>query len=170
MAKKRFTDSFDNLFDEPMEERQPEGKTVANNEAVAEEQSAPVDEEGKKASGKNFTDSLQSFLSETFEESFDRQLAESQKRKAAATPSSHRPKRRRSSLDMLIRSTVEPSKIEIDTSDRPKRRRITLTFEPQKLEKLRSIAKVERAILKDIINDIVGEYIRKYETEKGKNV
>lgn len=138
------------------EQKTTSGRSTQGAEAAA-------DEDKKKVSGKDFTDSLQSFLSETFEESFERQLAETPKPEPEEKPK--RVRRRRSSLDMLIRSTVEPTKIEIE-GDTPKRRKITLTFEPQKLEKLRHIARVERAMLKDIINEIVGEYIQRYETGK----
>lgn len=170
MAKKRFTDSFDSLFGDPMEEQLPKEDEVRTGRPATDEHSVADDEEdGKKASGKTFTDSLQSFLSETFEASFERQMAEAEKQKEAK-PKARKPRRRRSGLDMLIRSTVEPSKVEIEEGDQPKRRRITLTFEPQKLEKLKSIAKVEKAMLKDIINDLVGEYIRQYETGKKENL
>ncbi|PHN03255.1 hypothetical protein [Flavilitoribacter nigricans] len=162
MAKKRFTDNFESLFGDPIEDTQSQEQATTSDQG-APEADETADADKKKISGKDFTDSLQSFLSETFEESFERQMAEVKKQEPAEKPK--RPKRRRSSLDMLIRNTVEPSKIEIE-GEAPKRRRITLTFEPQKLEKLRNIARVERAMLKDIINDIVGEYIQKYETGK----
>lgn len=165
MAKKRFTDNFESLFGDLAEESPSKEQSSGSDNPDPEKESA-TESGSKKLSGKDFTDSLQSFLSDTFEESFERQMAEARK----PEPSAERPKkprRRRSSLDMLIRSTVEPSKIEIE-GDTPKRRRITLTFEPQKLEKLRQIARVERAMLKDIINDIVGDYIRNYETDKDR--
>lgn len=163
MAKKRFTDSFESLFGDPTEDTQPQERDITA-DSSAEGTTDAGGSEKKKVSGKDFTDSLQSFLSDTFEESFERQMKEI-KHKKTPKKSTKKSRRRRSSLDMLIRNTVEPSKIEVD--DQPKRRRITLTFEPQKLEKLRNIARVERAMLKDIINDIVGEYIRKYETQEG---
>lgn len=151
-----------------MEDLQPEKEGTRAAGRAAGDDSVVADEDGKKAGGKDFTDSLQSFLSETFEESFERQMAEVEKQKTSAQPT-RQPRRRRSSLDMLIRSTVEPSTVEIEEGDQPKRRRITLTFEQQKLEKLKNIAKVEKAMLKDIINELVGDYIRKYEMGKGKN-
>lgn len=168
MAKKRFTDNFESLFGDPMEELQPESKEKRAAGQASGDDSVEADEDSKKGGGKTFTDSLQSFLSETFEESFERQLAEAEKKKTPVP--APKPRRRRSSLDMLIRSTVEPSKVEIEEGDEARRRRITLTFEPQKLEKLKNIAKIERAMLKDIINELVGDYIRQYETEKGKNI
>lgn len=146
-----------------MEDLQPKEQETTSGKGKQEADKA-ADADKKKVSGKDFTNSLQSFLSETFEESFERQMAEVKKQEPAAKKPK-KSRRRRNSLDMLIRNTVEPAKIEI-AGETPKRRRITLTFEPQKLEKLRNIARVERAMLKDIINDIVGEYIQKYEVEK----
>lgn len=162
MAKKRFTDNFESLFGDPMDDLQSQQERDPVSEPRAKDGTDDAGSDKKKMSGKDFTDSLQSFLSETFEESFERQMAEANQQPA---PVPKKPRRRRSSLDMLIRNTVEPSKIEVE-GEAPKRRRITLTFEPQKLEKLRHIARVERAMLKDIINEIVGEYIQKYEIEK----
>lgn len=167
MAKKRFIDNFESLFGDPLADAQPQERSDSSGKAATKKDDIPADSNKKpKASGKKFSDSLQSFLSDSFEESFERQMAETQKKDSSPTPTP-RKKRRRSGLDFLIRSTVEPSNIEYD--DQPKRKRLTLTFEPQKLEKLKSIAKVERAMLKDIIDEIVGDYISKYETEKGSS-
>ena len=43
-------------------------------------------------------------------------------------------------------------------------KRITFTFDADKVEILKQIAQEERAFLKDIISKIVDEYLKKYRT------
>jgi dTDP-4-dehydrorhamnose reductase len=40
-------------------------------------------------------------------------------------------------------------------------------FDESKLNKLKSIARMERSYLKDIIDEIVEEFIKEYEVQKG---
>ncbi|NJL74276.1 MAG: hypothetical protein HC892_03750 [Saprospiraceae bacterium] len=70
-----------------------------------------------------------------------------------------------SGLDNLIRSTVESSRIEIHEANV---RRVTFCFEEDKIEKLKTIARLEKTYLKNVIHDIVTEYIAQYEQERGK--
>jgi hypothetical protein len=46
-------------------------------------------------------------------------------------------------------------------------RRLTLVFDESKLNKLKSIARMERSYLKDIIDEIVESFIKEYEGKKG---
>jgi hypothetical protein len=46
-------------------------------------------------------------------------------------------------------------------------RRLTLVFDESKLNKLKSIARMERSYLKDIIDEIVEGFIKEYEVKKG---
>ena len=65
-------------------------------------------------------------------------------------------------LDALIRSTVEP-KVQFDQNAT---RRLTLQFDERKLEKLKTIARMEKTLLRDIIDGIVEEYIARWEKQK----
>jgi hypothetical protein len=47
-------------------------------------------------------------------------------------------------------------------------KRLTVTFDKKKLEKLKKIARLEKSYLKDILGEIVAEYIKKYELSKGQ--
>lgn len=160
MSKKKFTAGLESLF--------TEGDAVAD-ELQQEDSSLLFPSEGKlkkekkekkKKSSKNFTDDMQDFLTDTFEESFERQMA---KRKEKPSPNKIIKKRSRrpiSGLDLLIRSTVEATGMEVDEK---KSRRITLVFDTDKLNKLRSIARDKQTYLKNIIDDIVSEFIDDYE-------
>lgn len=68
-------------------------------------------------------------------------------------------------LDMLIRRTVEKGAIEEDIKTGTKR--LTVSFDKEKLSKLKKIARIEKAYLKDILGEIVAEYIKRYEAQKG---
>lgn len=119
----------------------------------------------RSSSGKNFSSDLQSFLQEAFDDSMERQLEERQQRdEAAPTEPSVKKKHRRpmAGLDALIRSTVDPQAATDPDSGRPKR--ITLSFDPIKLEKLKTIARDQRALLRDVIDEIVEDYLDRRES------
>lgn len=127
---------------------------------------ANVKEGKRKSSGKDFTDDLQSFLKEAFQESFEQQLAQDPKKKK--TPDLDIQKRSRKpvgGLDALIRNTLEPQKVEFKGSSI---KQLTLTFDEEKIQKLKKIARTEKKYLRKVINEIVEEYIREYEEKKGK--
>ncbi len=125
------------------------------------------DEERKRSSsGKDFSSDLQSFLQEAFDDSVERQLEERQQRDEAqpATPSvKKRHQRPMAGLDALIRSTVDPQPSSTFRNKRP--RRVTLSFDPEKLEKLKAIARDQRALLRDVIDGIVEDYLNRLESE-----
>ena len=74
-----------------------------------------------------------------------------------------KPKTRKkfSGLDALIRSTIEPKPVEPPVEKNTKR--VTLVFDKEKLSKLKSIARAKRTYIKDIIDDMVSEFIVQYE-------
>ena len=158
MSKKRFTAGLESLLSSP-EDAALQGHALLSAESTtAKSSSIPKPEPNKKAQGKRFTDDLQAFLMEAFEESFERQMqqvpAEAEIKKRSAKPME--------GLDALIRSTIEP-KVQFDQHAT---RRLTLQFDERKLEKLKTIAKMEKTLLRDIIDGIVEEYIARWEKQK----
>jgi hypothetical protein len=144
-------------------------------DAAQEEQLLPRSKSAKsdkeqtstRSTGKDFSSDLQSFLQEAFDESLEKQLAERQD-KPSPRPKNTRVKKRSrrpmGGLDSLIRSTVDMEPEE----SRPRRnvRRVTLTFDPDKLEKLKNIARNQRTYLRDVIDQIVADYLDRYEGGK----
>ncbi len=156
MAKKKFTDDFDSLFSGMGEDSMPAEALKA-----ADKQPEHSDDDTRNE-GKNFADDLQSFLEDAFEETLTEQLSETSNRKKSKTK-----KRSRGSLgglDMLIRSTVSMDEVEVRSGKHT--RRVTVLIEQEKLEKLRTIAKTEKTIVKDVIASIVEEYLDQYETRQ----
>ncbi len=149
MAKKRFTEGLDSLFEETTSSGKPRGRKGR-------------EEESSRRSGtKDFSSDLSSLLQEAFEESFEEQL----QKKEAKKDQSKKPERPLTGLDALIRSTIEPASVTID----PKaKRRLVVSFHESQLAKLKNIARLEKTQLKRIINTLVEDYIEAYEDKKGK--
>lgn len=162
LSRKKFTDDIGYLFgdDEDAEILSEESVLLSGKGDYEKKRNG-----GSRAShGKNFSSDLENFLKEAFEESFE---AHAQGATSAASMDSQIKKRNRrpsSGLDLLIRSTVEP----IITSETDAHiRRVTLLVDQKKLEKLKTIARLERTYLKNIVDDIVETYIESYEQQKG---
>ncbi len=147
MSKKRFTGGLDRLLQSEDQASSPRDRATRSKKSE------------EKTSSKSFTADLQSFLEEAFEESFETQMEE----RTQARQQSPLPQTTPSGLDALIRSTIEPDSMEVA---RGKVRRLVLTFDDQKLEKLQEIARHKETYLRDIIDQIVGSFIDDYEKQK----
>ncbi len=138
---KTFSSGFDDLF----------------NDAV-EQQTKPITGASSKSSSKkNFSDSLESIFQDAITEA-----VEAKAEKVAEGKSIKKEKRRTKpmfGLDSLIRQTIEQSEI------KPNKKRISFTFETEKIEKLRGIAKTEKARIRDIVNELITDYIQQHETK-----
>ena len=156
MAKKRFTAGMESLFGDTQDQSSfDQGPLLSEKKGT--KRSASNQE---KSSGKGFRENLKAFLQDAFEESLETQLEERRTNKTKAA----RDIKPRGGLDALLRSTIEPTKIKLQNKPI---RRLTISFYEEKLDKLKSIARSEKIYLKDIIDEIVGEYIEGYESEKG---
>lgn len=168
MSKKKFKDGLESLFAEIEQNAMSEQNALleasgSERRPASSRESNPAAE--KRSTGKKFADDMESFLQSAFEESFDRQMRQEQlspAEEAQIRKRSHRPV---SGLDALIRSTVQPQEVHLE--EHPKRR-LTIVFDDQKLQKLREIARLEKTYLKNIIDEIVAEYIQTYEKKKKK--
>ena len=145
MGKKKnksFSSGFGDLFSDLLEEQQAE--------VVA---STPP----KNPSKKNFSNSLESLFQEAIED------AVQEKAEQVADGEVIKKDKRRTKpvfgLDSLIRQTVEESEIKSD------KKRVSFTFETEKIDKLRQIAKLEKARIRDIVNELITDYIQQHETK-----
>ncbi len=171
MAKKNFSDGLESIFGD--EENRNEEVSIVTK--TAEEGKAGKKGSGirrKKRSSKDFTSDLDSLLQEALNESVE-QHVKSQKKEPLAKSGNKklqrkgRIKRTLSGLDALIRQTVESGTVEVEEvssgGSKPKKKRVTFTFDREKVEKLKSIARLEKAYIRDIMDELVSEYIEKYE-------
>ncbi|NBU35317.1 MAG: hypothetical protein EBS35_01900 [Bacteroidetes bacterium] len=176
MSKKRFTTGMEDLLHEASQTSPvyiTGSPKSSQNVASIEGNTLPV--EGisligdhqpvapvRRSNGKKFSDDLQTFLQEAFDDSFEKYSDpnyvhdDSSNKKRSLKPMA--------GLDAILRSTVDPKSMKIGPGNT---RRLTLVFDESKLNKLKSIARMERSYLKDIIDEIVESFIREYEIKKG---
>lgn len=157
MSKKKFTAGMDSLFG-GLEDQHKEQESVSGKETKRSDKTSKAK---KDEARKGFKDDLHAFLREAFEESLEEKLKEPAPAKTTGKSKAGKPM---GGLDALLRSTIEPSKMKLQ--NKPVRR-LTLSFDQQKLEKLKHIARLEKTYLKDIIDEIVEEFIEEYESSNG---
>lgn len=163
MSKKRFTAGLESLFGDatdPFSDKE-HGALPAEVELAQGKQG----DTAKKPGTKDFSSALASFLHTAFEDAFEEQIEARKSAPSAASDTPVQPPKPASGLDLLIRSTITPSGVEIHPFAT---RRITLVFDNDMLGKLKSIAKIEKSHMKDIVNDIVATYISDYERKYGQ--
>lgn len=141
MAKKRFTQDLFGLF----EDQNPD---EIGSPAPAEETeedvkvSVPVKtiNARKKLSSKDFTLNLDSFIKDE-------------------SGNTRPPKRRRTGLDYLIRSTVNDEKGDAAGHRQSDSKRVTLTFKKEHLTTLKERARERNIYLKDLVQELVAQYL-----------
>ena len=124
----------------------------------------------RKTTSKNFTSDLDSLFNDAFSEAVEERV-EKMRRSAGIDDPFDEPKMRLhkqplSGLDALIRSTIDTSLAGLDHAAI---KRLTIMVESQKIDKLKSIAKLERSFVKDIVNGMLTEFINDYEKRTGKS-
>ncbi len=166
MAKKRFSSGLDDLFSDnyaaSMTERGGVEVFVGN--------TSPVAVERKHHAHKNFLSDLDSLLQEALEESLEKFEAS---QPDSVTPSGKSKSRNGGNssqfaiggLDALIRQTIDIQEINADEISGKKR--LTVSVDKSKLEKLKTIARLKNAYLKDFLIEVLDGYIEDYVKEKG---
>lgn len=153
MAKKRFKEGMESLFGETaVREKELSLFPTDDDKATG---IADADDERRGGSSKGFASQLDAFLAEAFE-AIDVEEA------ASDAP---RGRRSGSGLDLLIRSTTDTSDF---TPQAHSTRRVTLTFNKEQLEQLKTIARQEKVYLKDIVNELVEKYLKEYYRKDGR--
>ena len=165
LSKKKFTDGLESLFNTDTKADVGRRGTAFLNPSEGAE--AETVTRKRSASRKDFTTDLDTLLEEALQESFEEQMAQKQQAGSSQKDAAYQKQHRRpsSGLDMLIRRTVESGDVKEDRLSGTKR--LTVTFDKEKIQKLKKIARMEKAYLKDILGDLVAEYIEKYEKKKG---
>ena len=178
MSKKKFKKGLESLFGDwggdPIDDVVLELEATEGSYSSEPEMSAPhskKDTDKKASAGKNFTMDLDALFQEVVQESIGEQL-ENRKEKKKKNKAEPKPKKKRrviprsGGLDSLIRSTVEGSIMQIESTSTKKR--VSFVFDKQKLKKLKSIAKLKKSYLKDIVDEVVAQYLAEYEANNGK--
>jgi hypothetical protein len=156
MSKKKFSEGLDDLFsNEPAVESQWAYATT----------DAPVRE--RRASNKNFMDDLDELFSQAMDERFDQPDPEPPTASTSSTKSKSLAAQRAplSGLDALIRQTIDVQEINFDEASGKKR--LTVAIDKTKLLQLKNIARIENSYLKDIMIQLIDEYLQEYQAKKG---
>ena len=169
VSSKKFKSGLESLFDNAEREFEQDSFAIAEQQAAETAgQDAPKRKStakrkgGRGRMGKNFTSDLDSLFDVAMEE---RRQSE---QRTATTPRPKtvgkvRERKTLSGLDALIRQTAE-----LDASGRPQKttKRVTFAYNRQKLDKLKRIARNRRLYLKDIMKEIVNDYLARNEGKK----
>ncbi len=168
MSKKRFSSGLDSLFDSPRDEQAfVDSATAAQapppsvSELEAEVKAVVM----KRTTTKNFTSDLDSLFQEAFSEAIGEQAEKMRLAMDLDDPFSSKQnkyKKPLAGLDALIRETVDTSLVGFEHAPI---KRFTIMFENKKIEKLKNIAKQERAFVKDLVGDVLTEFINNYERQ-----
>ena len=162
MSKKRFSSGLDDLFSEAAAMQQGGIETATVFAPAAERKTSPH---------KNFAAGLDALLQEALEESLERYDSN---QPDTTTPSSTKSRTQRSAmpsqsvmsgLDALIRQTIDVQEISHDEASGKKR--LTVAVDRSKLDKLKVIARLENAYLKDLLVGLIDSYIKEYAQQKG---
>jgi len=163
MAKKKFSEGLDDLLSD--------SKTGGN--LVADAAAAAVSPPRDRRSGhKSFMSDLNLLLQDALDESLSHQNDDMQaasasgKGKSVANPpaSDNIPH----GLDSLIRQTIDIRGI--ITDEATGKRRLTVAVDKTKLEKLKTIARLENFLLKDLLVELIDAYIQEYPAKKGVDI
>ena len=174
MAKKRFKDNLFGLFEEetpraeapastPAEAKPSPTPSVAEDETTFDiEVPTKTPRARRKASGKGFTQGLDSFLNDSFERenALPAPASSATSTAPAAAPRTPR-RRRRSGLDLLIRSTVPDEDRNVSAPKAADTKRVTLIFKKDHLLELKEQAKERGMYLKDVVQEMVAGYLDK---------
>lgn len=161
MAKKTFTGGFtDSIFDT----EQPLAAAEATPSVLSSNNDPRVNVAVlRRASVKNFTNDLDSLFQDAFTEAVEEKLEKMKRDSGLSNPfddTERTYKKPLTGLDALIRQTVDTS---LAALDHAAVKRLTIMFENQKIERLKSIAKQERSFVKDLVSGILSEFIENYE-------
>ena len=158
MSKKKFTEGLESIFGEAHEEAF-EGGLLGGDEQMA------VKTRKRSSSRKNFTSDLDSLLEGALKDNEGEPAPSGAEKSQTKLPKKAQYFRKPlSGLDALIRQTVEQSAAPLNTKEV---KRLVFPCEAKKVEKLKKIARKEKTYLRSILDQLVSEYIQKYEKKKG---
>ncbi len=164
MSKKRFTDGFEQFFDLQRAEEENASAFETEQSASKTATAAVRPRSGRPSSAKNFSGDLKSFFDEVFEEERAEGPESEPAKPAVASANKKRSHKPLGGLDSLLQSTVDPQE-ELRRIRRPTRR-VSVTLDEEKLEKIKEIARQEKTHLRSLFERLVSDYIEQYQKHK----
>ncbi len=160
--KKKFKAGLESLFgtDKDQETLAEESPLLVKTQALTKKKKEKRIK--KRASGKNFTSDLDSLFEDSVKETIKEQA---QSLVEGSNSEKHQSRRKTKKpligLDALIQRTYDGGP---DDSDFKKR--VTVVLEKKKVERLKKIAKSEKKYLKDILGNLVNEFMKEYDRKE----
>jgi len=159
VSKKKFKAGLESLFsDTGADDQLPGIRPLLVEEEARESLDTRNRTRPKKRSSKNFTSDLEGL----FHNALDKEYKEPAKKSSLASGRDTKVKKRSErpviGIDALIRRTSAENREELKSSS-PLKKRVTFSLEKKKIEKLKDIAKSKKAYLKDIVDDIISQYL-----------
>jgi hypothetical protein len=162
MSKKKFTDGIDDIFSSTLVDQ--------DSQEFVDKTSNSMQARRQASTHKTFVTNLDSLLSEISDDSFFSDTRSESKNNSGKSKASQETNGYRApvtGLDALIRQTLTFVEGE---DDETAKKRISVIVDKIKLERLKSIARMEGAFMKDIISQLIESYIHSYTKEKGVDI
>jgi hypothetical protein len=170
VSKKKFKVGLESLFGDVGDDQLPGIRPLLVEEEAQKQKSNKTStstKRPKRRSAKNFTSDLEGLFHNALDQGYKEtaQKKSSTKSRGRDTTIKKRKERPVIGIDALIRKTSETSR-DTFASNTPLKKRVTFILEKHKIEQLKSIAKSKKAYLKDVVDQIISEYLDEYPDQK----
>lgn len=174
-GKKSFTEDLesvfhqtlfeDNLHDNPsmlLQKNKNTKKTTNKSNVVAATANKKEEDntqKNAKTSRKSFSDNIDIFFKESIEDVLEDTTVTEIKRNVI-----HNGERKAIGIDVLLQRTSNAHNDEVEASLEPMTKRVTFVLDVDKVEQLKNIAREENKRLRQIVSDLIEEYIKEHLT------
>lgn len=160
MSKKKFKAGLESLFGDTGGDDQLPGirPLLVDEKQVESKTTTTRTKRPKRRSSKNFTSNLEDLFHDALDKEYKEKVGKNPlpKRDTLVKKRTERPI---IGIDALIRSTISSEDRSAFNINTPLKKRVTFTLEKKKIEQLKSIAKSKKAYLKDIVDEIISQYL-----------
>lgn len=169
MSKKKFLDGLESIFGHASDDNLSEDSPLLVSEKPKGRSRSKVTRKRRKSSStKNFTSDLDSLFEGVLQETMQEKAHKMTKGLDTRTLSTKKRNRKPiSGLDALIRNTTGIENLEEEL--KASIRRVSFAFDARKYKKLKSIAKEEKTYIKDVLSNIITDFLKNYEQQKKSN-
>ncbi|MCH2042779.1 MAG: hypothetical protein MK212_01450 [Saprospiraceae bacterium] len=156
--KKSFADGLDMLFTQTLEDNLQDNPSMLDVEQpspkkkIRTKKSTPT--KSRKTNRKSFSTDLELFFKESIESNIDGAEVTEIKRNIIKDNKN----RKAIGIDVLIQRTAQPTKAE---PVKPTTKRVTFVLDKSKIEGLKTVARSQKKYMKNIISDLIEEYLKK---------
>lgn len=166
LNKKKFTAGLESVFMETTEafEHETVGLVDEPTKRKSKVQPQKVKRIKPRGNNKDFTSDLDTLLELALSES-DNNYSEQQTEAKGSFKRTNKGLPAITGLDALIRQTIDVKMVDTTNSKKPTKR-VTFSLDKEKLQRLKQIARVENAYLKDILSGLITDYIEQFEGDE----